>query len=119
MVKNIYNLLMIWLLLSFMSAQPAWAHTALKSSNIEHGSVLSDAPDHLEIVFGSAVGLVGIVLKDGGDQAIDLAYEKPKSMQKSFSITLPTLEAGKYTFYWRTVAKDGHVMKGEIAFTVT
>jgi methionine-rich copper-binding protein CopC len=28
------------------------------------------------------------------------------------------LAAGEYVLKWRAVAKDGHVMKGEVAFTI-
>lgn len=97
----------------------AYAHTALSSSSIPNESVLVDAPDHMELNFGKRVGLVKVSLKPADGNTIDLEYVTPKSMQESFHIPLPTLSSGQYSFAWQIIAKDGHVMKGTIEFTIS
>ena len=99
-------------------AGPAFAHTAIKTANIENGAVLAEAPTVFEFSFGSAIGLAGLELETIDANTAAIALEPPRGMQKDFSIDLPELAAGEYVLKWRAVAKDGHVMKGEVAFTI-
>ena len=41
-----------------------------------------------------------------------------RSMKKAHLVELPHMAPGVYVVRWRAVAKDGHVMTGEIPFTV-
>ena len=102
-----------------MLAAPAFAHTTIVASNIEDGAELTSAPDTFEFSFGADVGLAGLELETLAGEAVDIAFERPRQMGKDFSVPLPTLEPNAYVLKWRAVAKDGHVMRGEIDFTVT
>ncbi|MGJ8560318.1 MAG: copper resistance CopC family protein [Litorimonas sp.] len=96
----------------------AFAHTALASSNIEAGTTLTTVPDTLELTFGKAVGLAKLDLVDVKTNAVqELKLER--DMAKTHSVNLPKLKIGNYTIRWRAIARDGHVMNGEINFTVT
>jgi methionine-rich copper-binding protein CopC len=95
----------------------ALAHTKLKSSNIDSGKLYAKAPTVIEIVFTAAVGLAEVQLQTGNED-IPLAYSYPDKMQTTFTIPFPALKSGSYIFFWRAVAKDGHAMTGEIAFSV-
>lgn len=102
-----------------MFASSALAHTTIVASNIEDGIELEAAPEIFEFSFGAEVGLAGLELETLAGEAVDIAFERPRQMGKDFSVPLPALEQGTYILKWRAVAKDGHVMRGEINFTVT
>lgn len=103
-------------LLTGLWATPAFAHTTLSDSNIVSGSEIVSVPDTLELTFAKAVGLAAVDLEmpDGSETAL----KTPRSMDKAHSVSLPRLSPGRYSLTWRAVASDGHVMSGEITFTV-
>ena len=101
-----------------MSALPASAHTMIACSNIEEGAELAAAPEAFEFSFGKEVGLASLELETSEGEAIDLSFKRPQQMNEQFSVPLPALETGSYVLKWRAVAKDGHVMQGEIDFTI-
>ena len=102
----------------FCLALPALAHTTITTSNIESGSILAELPAALSFSFGANVGLAAVSLATTDGDEIALDYAAPKSMEKSFEVPLPVLVAADYVFSWRAVSTDGHVMTGEIDFTV-
>lgn len=97
---------------------PAFAHTTIVASNIENGAEMTQAPDVFEFSFGASVGLAGLELETLEGAPIDIDFERPAQMAKDFSVSLPQLDIGTYIMKWRAVAKDGHVMRGEINFTI-
>lgn len=104
-------------LLTMVVPRTAFAHTALSGANIEAGTTLSELPEKLELTFGKPVGLAKIeFVKSGRDESFDIKL--PRRMNKTHTVELPDLPAGDYVIKWRAVAQDGHVMKGEIAFTL-
>ena len=104
---------------AILFAAPALAHTKIQAANIENGATLSGAPSAFEFSFGSAVGLAGLELETLAGEAVAISFDPPPGMQKDFSVALPPLVADAYVLKWRAVAKDGHVMKGEVSFTIT
>lgn len=98
---------------------PAFAHTSIVSSNIEDGLQIEAAPASFDFSFGADIGLAGLDLETLDGDRVEVAFEPPGEMGKSFSVPLPVLEPGTYVLKWRAVAKDGHVMKGEVDFTIT
>lgn len=112
------NVLKIVLLASTLVALPAIssAHTALSSSNIVAGSEINGAPQQLELKFGQAVGLAAVELV-GPENEMNV-LKTVRSMKKAHLVELPHMAPGVYVLRWRAVAKDGHVMTGEIPFTV-
>ena len=98
---------------------PAFAHTSIVSSNIEDGSQIEAAPASFDFSFGADIGLAGLELETLDGDPVEVAFERTRETGKSFSVPLPMLEPGTYVLKWRAVAKDGHVMKGEVDFTIT
>lgn len=113
-----FKTIILSLVTAGLFATPALAHSPIKQSNIEAGSHHELAPDNFAFSFGKAVGLAKITLTQVDGDEINLAYEKPKAMQKAFSVPLPKLNEGHYLITWSAVASDGHVMKGEINFVI-
>lgn len=101
------------------TAVPAFAHTSIVSSNIEEGSQIEVAPASFDFSFGADIGLARLELETLNGDPVEIAFERPRKMGKSFSVPLPVLEPGTYVLKWRAAAKDGHVMKGEVEFTIT
>lgn len=101
------------------STAAAWAHTTIIVSNIEDGAELAAAPAAFVFAFGGEVGLAGLELETLGGDPIVLDFDRPSTMGKDYSVPLPPLAAGAYILKWRAVAKDGHVMRGQVDFTIT
>lgn len=94
------------------------AHTIVKSSTLEDGGIYQTIPDFFDLVFARKVGLASLTLKDTDGKEIVLDFTLPKSMETKFSIPMPKLKNGQYSMSWRAVAVDGHVLKGDMRFTV-
>ena len=57
-----------------------------------------------------------LLAPDGSQQALPLAkQENPDILQSQASGMKP----GAYTLQWQVLASDGHISRGEVAFTVT
>lgn len=100
-------------------AGQAEAHTTIVASNIEDGGEMSVAPEIFRFSFGDDVGLAGLDLETLAGEPIAIGFERPSAMSRDFSVPLPSLGPDVYVLKWRAIAKDGHVMRGELAFTVT
>ena len=103
---------------SLAVAAPAFAHSMVKSSNITADAVLETAPTSFDIVFAHKVGLAKIGIETPLGEVIEIDYTAPKGMGDTFSVPLPELDGGDYVLTWRAVAKDGHVMSGNIPFSI-
>ena len=112
------KLLLSACLATIMVAPLANAHTTVKSSTLEDGGIYQTIPDFFDLVFARKVGLASLTLKDTDGKEIVLDFTLPKSMETKFSIPMPKLKNGQYSMSWRAVAKDGHVLKGDMRFTV-
>lgn len=98
-------------------ANPAWSHTKVKTSTLEDGKTYQTLPEVIDLIFAQKVGLIDLTLKTADGSEILLGFDKPKGMHSRFAIPKPDLGPGAYVLKWRVMAKDGHVLNGEIAFT--
>ncbi len=98
-------------------AEPVWGHTKVKTSTLENGGTYQTLPEVIDLVFAQKVGLIDLTLKAADGSEIPLGFDKPKGMHSRFAIPKPDLASGAYVLSWRVMAKDGHVLNGEIAFT--
>lgn len=105
--------------LAFLAlAGSALAHTAIKTSNIEAGGTYSESPKTFEFSFGKPVGLAGLELETRSGEVVVINFQPEKSQMTDYSIELPAIGIGEYVLKWRAIAKDGHVMKGQVDFSV-
>ena len=104
-------------LATLIVAEPAWSHTKVKTSTLEHGKTYQTLPETIDLVFAQKVGLVALTLETSDGSEVPLSFDKPKGMQSHFAIPKPYLDSGAYVLRWRVIANDGHVLNGEIAFS--
>ena len=100
-------------------AGAAFAHVAMKTSNIAANAVIETLPQTFTMSFTQPVGLASFTLETDNGAPVVLDYKAPRGMSAEFSIPLPRLAPGAYLATWRTISKDGHAMAGELRFTLT
>ena len=95
----------------------AQAHMHLETSTPLDGSVVTVAPSSIELTFSTAARLTALTIHQDGAAEQKLA-PLPATPSAVFKVTAPQLPPGSYVVHWRTVGDDGHVMKGEIRFSI-
>lgn len=96
---------------------PAWSHADLVSTEPAYGVALASAPGRALLRFNYPVELDGAIVELGGRRLAGrptYAGSDPKEV----SLPLTRGVAGSQLLTWFLFAKDGHVMGGELAFTV-
>jgi methionine-rich copper-binding protein CopC len=98
-------------------AAGAEAHAHLLSAVPADNSSLSKSPTQLVLHFSEAAQLTALWISKDGAPKERLAARA--SMQPEFSVALPPLAPGQYVVSWRALSADGHVVPGQIRFTLT
>ena len=99
----------------------AFAHAKLQSSDPQAGSTLDTAPKQVRLKFNEALepAFSRIRVTGPGNKEIALAAATvDKADPTVMTAPLPTLPAGEYRIQWTAMARDGHKVKGDIAFKV-
>lgn len=95
----------------------AHAHAHLRSSVPADASTLDTSPPGLVLNFSEAALLAAASIQKAGAAPLRLAPLPTKAaLQVRFA--LPALEPGAYVVSWRALSADGHIMPGEIHFTI-
>jgi copper resistance protein C len=100
----------------FIVPTVANAHTALTSTNPADGQVVTEELTELVLTFAGEIESLSTMklLKDG--QEVPLKVEL---QEKQMIGTLSTpLDNGSYAIEWSIAGEDGHLITGEIPFTV-
>jgi copper transport protein len=107
----------LWVGVCFVHAA---AHSILKSSQPKAGSVVEEAPAHIELLFNEPVELTfgGIQVTGPDGQRYDTGEpEHPEGREDMVTIALSEgLPNGKYRVNWRIIAADGHPRAGKFGF---
>ncbi|WP_309672387.1 copper resistance protein CopC [Gemmatimonas sp.] len=97
-------------------------HLKLVRSFPAADTVLVGSPEKITIELSEAVELTGAKLtlaKDGGAPIALGALRREPTLPKILRADVTTaLAAGGYVVSWRTMSKDGHVVKGTFGFRV-
>ena len=124
----------ILILLCLLFPLSALAHSPLSNVSPEDGTKLDDAPSEISMVFKSPAKLIklellkeqasakksllgGLFGNDGGEVVL-LPNAVLMEMSDTHVIPLPKITGGDYQVKWRAMGEDGHVIKGDFAFTV-
>ena len=94
-------------------------HTKLEKSEPANGAALSAAPPHLQLWFNESPDLaVTRIVLVGPAGTVDLSPTHLKGPKTVMAGITGPMRDGKYTASWQTAGDDGHLIKGEIAFTL-
>ena len=105
--------------LTLPTGSPALAHTKVEKSEPADGATVKAGLTELKLVFENDIRLTLVrLMREGGDDPIQPTSDLPSDFVKKADITVEPLDPGKYTLNWTGVAKDGHVIKQELSFTV-
>ena len=110
------------------------AHSPLVSSSPKNGETLGPPPTEIVMEFKSPAKLIKVVLTKPSDkqeqslmgrlfgadnsESVSLGTSFLMTIDKHQVIPLPPLEQGRYSLAWRAMGEDGHVIKGDLTFTI-
>ena len=110
------------------------AHSPLLSSSPLDGSYLVQSPSTVELNFKEPVKLIKAELYKNEDSqkvsTLNKILGRKKGLLVPFAkkfviknaavhnLVLDPLNPGQYTFFWRAIGVDGHLVKGEFYFSV-
>jgi len=100
----------------FLLVATAHAHAHLTAAVPADGSA-GTAPEHIVLTFSEAARITVVSLQREGEESRRLT-PLPAEMAARITVPLPRLSPGKYTLSWRVVGADGHVVPGQLHFTV-
>lgn len=109
MTRSILAALAALLLLAPAAVQ---AHTALRSSNPPSGSVLTQTPAKLTLIFLEPARLTSLKLvTTAGEKTLSFS---PKGSATVFTSPKPPFIKGRNEIRWTALSRDGHVVTGSI-----
>lgn len=94
----------------------ACAHAHLNSSTPAAGAQLTVAPQTLTLEFSEAAQLTALSIARAG--AAPLKLTAPSAPASRIRIALPALTPGTWTVHFRALSADGHLVPGELSFTL-
>ena len=105
------------LVLGAVAGTAALAHAHLEKSVPGDGSVVSRAPTQIVLRFSEPAQLTALAIEKEheGKRKLPPPADKP---QAEIVVPLPALAPGRYVVSWRAVAADGHVVPGQVHFTL-
>jgi hypothetical protein len=106
---------------ALVTAGAAWAHAVLVRSSPAHRAVLAQAPSRVQLWFNERIepAYARLTVVDARKQTVhagDVVVGPDDA--RHLSVALPALEAGRYTARYRVLSVDGHIVEGEVSFTV-
>ena len=101
-----------------LAATAVLAHAHLKKAVPADGAVVHTAPASVVLSFSEPATLTACWIQKGtgAKQKITGLATTPAPQ---ISVPIPKLEAGAYVLSWRVVGDDGHVLPGQLRFTVS
>jgi LPXTG-motif cell wall-anchored protein len=113
------SLLVLSLIASLGLPLSASAHSELVSSSPADGDAVTASPSEIVLTFSAALDpkKSSIVLKDATGSKLATAGVDP-AKKTVMRMTPPVLTPGEYEIDWTSVATDGDLLRGKVAFTV-
>lgn len=101
-----------------IAATVAVAHAHLQKAVPGNGAVVNAAPTSVVLTFSEPAKLTACWLQKGDGAKQKISGLVPTAA-KEISVPVPQpLQPGSYVLSWRVVGDDGHVVPGQIQFTV-
>ncbi|MCK5550062.1 MAG: copper resistance protein CopC [Hyphomicrobiaceae bacterium] len=97
----------------------ALAHAKMNASVPKAGETVAAGLSEIQLHFSKPLRLTLIHVRRVDDQQeMAVSSELPASFVDSAKVAVDALQAGSYEVFWTAVSNDGHVMKGNFAFSV-
>ena len=106
-----------WAALAVLLPGAALAHTHLMRSDPADQAALAQSPRAATLVFAEPVTLTALRIESAAGLRQDIK-PLPAGAKAELSVALPALQPGHYTLRWRVLSDDGHVVSGQIRFSV-
>ena len=107
------------LVIALAAAGTMSAHMAYSKSIPAKDAKLNASPDHLQVWFTQdpepAVSQISL---EGPDGEVSLGKTTVGDEQSLVAEVPATLAPGSYTVKWRSAGDDGHVLRGDFAFSI-
>ena len=105
------------LVLSLVSTV-AMAHAHLQKAVPADGAVVTASPANVVLSFSEPAHLTACWIQkgDGAKQKIGPLATEPA---RQITVPMPQLAPGAYVVSWRVLSADGHIVPGQIRFTVS
>lgn len=94
-----------------------FAHTALKVSMPGDGSIIRQAPVHINLEFNGPVNLVKLELMGVGHE-MPTNFQSNSEAKTAFMIETPGMHPGEFTVNWAVIGEDGHTVTNSYSFKV-
>jgi len=105
-------------LIAFLCADPASAHTRLVETTPADGTQIAAAPNAVSLTFSGEVLKLGAAVKvSGPGGSTQMGAAKLKGKTVSWPVA-GELANGKYNVSWRVTAADGHPIDGKFNFVL-
>jgi len=111
---------MIVALIALAVPASARAHAALVRSVPGSRSVLTQAPQSLDLCFNEAVEVKfsSVTLEDAKGTAVPLGQLQAGSDPKCINVPILTIGSGVFTVHYRVLSQDGHVVEYGYQFSI-
>jgi copper resistance protein C len=113
-----FSVLLTTLLLTAI-AQPVWAHAVLMQSTPKLNSTVKGPDVPIWLKFNVRVdggrSRLHLIAPDGSPISVEALKQTAPDILESRATGL---KAGTYKLQWQVLASDGHISRGEVAFTV-
>ena len=104
-------------LLLFAITGTAYGHAHILKSDPANKSTVHQSPKNVVLEFNEKVQITVLTMQKGEGKAQALV-PLPRAAVKMISVPIPVVDAGSYTINWRATGDDGHVVSGQVMFTL-
>ena len=110
---------MLGLVMTALLAAPAWAHMALSKAAPSDKATVTVAPTQVQLWFTQKPdATVSRVVLSGAGGEVKLGTLKLVDERSLMAPIEGTLADGTYTIAWQSAGDDGHILKGQVTFTL-
>lgn len=118
-MSHTLRMLVLPVVLVVVAVVTVMAHLAPTQTMPDTDAVITESPNHIQVWFTQdpdpAVSQLSL---DGPAGTVELG-KTTIAYEKSLMATVPeSLSPGSYVAHWRSAGDDGHVRRGDFAFTV-
>ncbi|MEI7770569.1 MAG: copper resistance protein CopC [Chloroflexales bacterium] len=119
LTRTRYHWVIVLALSALIGAGVAWAHPKIIAMEPSADAQLKEPPAQLRITFNERLEAISsLALRDSrGSEVASGGAPRPDN-PAILALDLPHIGPGFYTMTWTVVGSDGHIVKGNAAFTV-